>query len=229
MKLFVGLGNPGSKYAANRHNIGFMVMDAIATEHGFGPWRKKFQGELAEGMLGGDKVFLLKPHTFMNLSGQSAGEAMRYLKLAPTDIWVFHDELDLAPGKVRTKTGGGHAGHNGLRSLHQHIGPDYNRVRMGIGHPGDKNQVANFVLQDFAKADRSWLDPLLDAVARDAGKLAEGDAPGFLNCVALSLRPPERSQAKRREAPLAAIPETPESPEKSENPLHKLLARFARK
>ncbi|HSF93493.1 MAG TPA: aminoacyl-tRNA hydrolase, partial [Thermohalobaculum sp.] len=134
MQLFVGLGNPGAKYAGNRHNIGFMALDAIAREHGFGPWRKKFQAEISEGMIGGTKVTLLKPQTMMNRSGQSVGEAMRYLKLAPSDIWVFHDELDLPPGKIRVKTGGGHAGHNGLRSLHQHVGPEFHRVRIGIGH-----------------------------------------------------------------------------------------------
>ena len=137
MKLFVGLGNPGAKYAGNRHNIGYMAVDRIAADHGFGPWRSKFQGVISEGRLGREKVILLKPETFMNLSGQSVGEAMRFHKLEPADVIVFHDELDLAPGKCRLKTGGGHAGHNGLRSIHAHIGEAYDRVRLGIGHPGD--------------------------------------------------------------------------------------------
>ncbi|MDR9393688.1 MAG: aminoacyl-tRNA hydrolase, partial [Roseovarius sp.] len=135
MQLFVGLGNPGAKYERNRHNIGFMALDRIAADHGFAAWRQRFQGQLAEGRLDGDKMLLLKPQTYMNLSGQSVGEAMRFFKLGPNDVTVFHDELDLAPGKVRVKQGGGHAGHNGLRSIHQHIGADYRRVRLGIGHP----------------------------------------------------------------------------------------------
>jgi PTH1 family peptidyl-tRNA hydrolase len=153
MKLLIGLGNPGAKYAQNRHNIGFMAMDRIAADHGFASWRAKFQGQLSEGRIGSDKVALLKPETFMNLSGQSVGEAMRYLKLTPADLIVFHDEIDLAPGKVRLKTGGGHAGHNGLRSIHAHIGPDYDRVRLGVGHPGHKDAVPGYVLHDFAKLD----------------------------------------------------------------------------
>src|SRR6056297_3617388 len=154
MLLFAGLGNPGTKYAGNRHNIGFMALDRIAADHGFGPWKAKFQGEIAEGRLGGEKLLLLKPMTYMNLSGQSVGEAMRFYKLAPGDVTVFHDELDLAPGKVRVKTGGGHAGHNGLRSIHQHIGESYARVRLGIGHPGRKELVSHYVLQDFPKSER---------------------------------------------------------------------------
>ena len=157
MKLFVGLGNPGVKYAGNRHNIGFMAMDRLAADHGFAPWRKAFQGMAADGRLGDDRVVLLKPGTFMNLSGQSVGEAMRFFKLTPADVTVFHDELDLAPGKLRLKQGGGHAGHNGLRSLHEHIGEAYGRVRLGIGHPGHKDAVAAYVLHDFAKADQAWL------------------------------------------------------------------------
>jgi PTH1 family peptidyl-tRNA hydrolase len=236
MQLFIGLGNPGAKYAGNRHNIGFMALDAIAEAHSFGPWRQKFQADVSEGQLGGGKVLLLKPRTFMNLSGQSAGEAMRYLKLAPGDIWVFHDDLDLAPGKIRVKTGGGHAGHNGLRSLIQHVGPDYHRVRMGIGHPGHKDLVTHYVLQDFAKADRDWLDPLLSGVGRAAEKLAEGNTASFMNAVALKLRPPERPRPAKS-AP-AAQPE-PTAPEKTgqaadsalgqiQAVLNKLLAKFGR-
>ncbi|MEO1026120.1 MAG: aminoacyl-tRNA hydrolase, partial [Pseudomonadota bacterium] len=156
MKLFVGLGNPGAKYAQNRHNIGFMAVDRIAEDHSFGPWRSKFQGVFSEGRLGSEKVVLLKPETFMNKSGQSVGEAMRFFKLDPADITVFHDEIDLAPGKLRVKSGGGHAGHNGLRSLHGHITEAYDRVRMGVGHPGHKDAVPHYVLKDFAKADQDW-------------------------------------------------------------------------
>lgn len=189
MKLFVGLGNPGTKYAGNRHNIGFMALDQIASDHGFAPWRGKFQGKLAEGRLGREKVILLKPETFMNLSGQSVGEAMRFFKLEPSDITVFHDELDLAPGKCRVKMGGGHAGHNGLRSLHQHIGEGYQRVRLGIGHPGHKDRVSAYVLHDFAKADAEWLDDLLRGIGDGAPYLADGDAARFMNAVALRVIP----------------------------------------
>ncbi|WBU62724.1 aminoacyl-tRNA hydrolase [Paracoccus aerodenitrificans] len=189
MKLIVGLGNPGAKYEGNRHNIGFMALDRIAADHGFSPWRARFQGQVSEGRLGSSRVTLLKPGTFMNLSGQSVGEAMRYLKLTPDDVIVFHDELDLAPGKCRTKTGGGHAGHNGLRSIHQHIGEAYHRVRLGIGHPGHKDRVAPYVLSDFAKSDQDWLDDLLRGISDGAEALATGDAPGFQNKVALRVNP----------------------------------------
>ncbi|MEM8824750.1 MAG: aminoacyl-tRNA hydrolase, partial [Pseudomonadota bacterium] len=161
MQLWVGLGNPGPKYAGNRHNIGFMALDRIASDHGAAPWRSKFQAELSEVRFGADKVLLLKPQTFMNLSGQSVGEAMRFHKLQPGDVTVFHDELDLAPGKTRLKQSGGHAGHNGLRSIHQHIGEAYARVRLGIGHPGHKDRVSGYVLSDFAKADGDLLDDWL--------------------------------------------------------------------
>ncbi|MDH3665472.1 MAG: aminoacyl-tRNA hydrolase [Paracoccaceae bacterium] len=235
MQIFVGLGNPGAKHARQRHNIGFMVLDRIAEEHGFGPWRAKFQGEIAEGRFGSERVMLLKPQTYMNLSGQSVGEAMRYLKAEPGQIWVFHDELDLAPGKVRVKSGGGHAGHNGLRSLHQHIGEGYHRVRMGIGHPGHKDRVSGYVLHDFAKADQDWLDPLLDAVARAAGQLAQGDASSFMNAVALATRP-ERSDApitemKPRTKSVKAEtepPADPQKPRKFDDILANLLAKFSR-
>lgn len=188
MQIFVGLGNPDANYAHNRHNIGFMALDRIATENSFGPWKSKFQGRMSEGRLGHEKVILLKPETFMNLSGRSVGEAMRFFKLESKDITVFHDELDLAPGKCRVKSGGGHAGHNGLRSLHQHIGADYHRVRLGIGHPGHKDAVAGYVLRDFAKADQNWLADLLDGIAGGAGKLAQSDTGGFMNAVALSVQ-----------------------------------------
>jgi len=238
MQLFVGLGNPGASYAQHRHNIGFMALDEIAKAHGFGPWRRKFQAEVAEGRLGDGpdsvKVLLVKPQTFMNLSGQSAGEAMRYLKVSPGNIWVFHDELDLVPGKLRVKQGGGHAGHNGLRSLHQHVGADYNRVRIGIGHPGRKDLVSHYVLHDFARADRDWREPLLEAVGREAGRLAAGDAAGFMNAVALATRPPKRPArpaAKREDSAGAKNggAETPMEPPEPEGAFAKLLARFSRK
>jgi PTH1 family peptidyl-tRNA hydrolase len=234
MQLFVGLGNPGGKYAQHRHNIGFMAVDAIAEAHDFAPWRRKFQAEVAEGRFGGDKVLLVKPQTFMNLSGQSVGEAMRYLKIPAGDIWVFHDELDLVPSKLRVKQGGGHAGHNGLRSLHQHVGEDYNRIRIGIGHPGHKDLVSHYVLHDFARSDRDWLDPLLAAVGREAGRLAAGDAPGFMNAVALATRPPQRPArpATKREEPAGAKKggaETPVEPPEPGSMFAKLLARFSRK
>lgn len=200
MQLFVGLGNPGNKYAKNRHNIGFMAMDEIARDHGFAPWRSKFQGQVTEGMLGREKVILLKPETFMNLSGQSVGEAMRFYKLDPADVTVFHDELDLAPARLKHKIGGGHAGHNGLRSIHSHIGEAYGRVRMGIGHPGHKDRVAGYVLSDFAKADEAWLDDLLRGIADGAAALAEGDAAKFSNAVALRVNPPRSGTGTQKPA-----------------------------
>lgn len=197
MKLFVGLGNPGAKYAGNRHNIGFMAVDRIAEDHGFAPWRARFQGLISEGRLGDERVALLKPGTFMNLSGQAVGEASRFYKLVPADIVVFHDELDLAPGKIRVKQGGGHAGHNGLRSLHAHIGDSYGRVRLGIGHPGHKDRVADYVLSDFAKADQAWLDDLLRGISDGAADLAAGDGARILNAVALRVNPPRVSSDTR--------------------------------
>ncbi|MDO6589289.1 aminoacyl-tRNA hydrolase [Loktanella sp. D2R18] len=223
MKLIVGLGNPGAKYAQNRHNIGFMAMDVIATDHGFSPWRSKFQGQICDGRFGSEKVALLKPETFMNLSGQSVGEAMRYLKVAPEDVIVFHDELDLAPGKVRLKTGGGHAGHNGLRSIHGHIGPDYDRVRMGIGHPGHKDAVAGYVLRDFPKADAEWLDDEMRGISDGIAHLIAGDGPKFLNAIALRVAPPRSSTTKPKPKPVVSLP-TPQ--EDSRSPMQKLVDRF---
>lgn len=188
MLLFAGLGNPGAKYANNRHNVGFMAADAIARRHSFSPWTRKFQAEIAEGRLAGEKVLLIKPQTFMNLSGQAVGEAMRFYKLDPSAVTVLYDELDLAAGKVRVKVGGGSGGHNGIRSLDQHIGNGYRRVRIGIGHPGAKEMVHGHVLGDFAKADREWLETLLDAIADSADLLARGDDSGFMNRVTLALR-----------------------------------------
>ncbi len=184
MKLIVGLGNPDDKYARNRHNVGFMAVERIADRHGFGPWKRKFQGLAADGELGGEKVMLLKPQTFMNESGRSVGEAARFLKVPIGDIIVFYDEIDLAPGKLKAKSGGGNAGHNGLRSISAHLENDYTRVRIGVGHPGHKDLVANYVLSDFAKADRVWLDPLLDAIAGAADRLGKGGLERFLTDVA---------------------------------------------
>lgn len=226
MQLFVGLGNPGGKYARNRHNIGFMAVDQIASDHGFGPWRSKFQGQISEGTLGSEKVLLLKPETFMNLSGQSVGEAMRFYKLAPEDITVFHDELDLAPGKLRVKSGGGHAGHNGLRSLHQHIGETYARVRIGIGHPGRKDLVAQYVLRDFAKSDADWLDDLLRGISDGAPHLAKGAKDRFQNAVALRTAPPRSSTTGHKPKDIA--PPKKEEPvvEDIRTPLQKLMDKF---
>jgi PTH1 family peptidyl-tRNA hydrolase len=197
MVLLVGLGNPGPKYAGNRHNIGFMAIDAIAGLHRFAGWRNRFQGQVCEGQLGDARVTLLKPMTWMNESGRAVGEAMRWLKLKPSQVVVFYDELDLAPGKVRVKTGGGAAGHNGIRSIASHIGPDFRRVRMGIGHPGHKDRVQRHVLSDFAKADREWLGPLLVATADNAALLAKGDDAGFMNKVALALGSQEKAAERK--------------------------------
>ncbi|MFN3961152.1 MAG: aminoacyl-tRNA hydrolase [Parvularculaceae bacterium] len=199
MLLIVGLGNPGEKYAKNRHNVGFMAVDAIAGAHRFSPERKKFQGLIREGDLGAVKALTLKPQTYMNDSGQSVGAAMRFYKLAPADVVVFHDELDLAPGKIKAKIGGGLAGHNGLKSIAGHIGEAFRRVRIGIGHPGDKARVTGHVLGDFAKADQAWLEPLLGAMAKAAPMLAEGDAP-FMNAVALTLTPPKSKEPPKEKA-----------------------------
>jgi PTH1 family peptidyl-tRNA hydrolase len=188
MLLLAGLGNPGPKHAGNRHNIGFMAADAIARRHSFSPWSKKFQGLVAEGVLAGEKTLLIKPQTFMNLSGQAVGEAMRFYKLDPSNLVVFYDELDLAPGKVRVKTGGGSGGHNGIRSIDQHVGTEYRRVRIGIGHPGAKPMVHGHVLGDFAKADSEWLEPLLDSIADNAPLLVKDDGSSFMNRVTLDLR-----------------------------------------
>lgn len=210
MKLIVGLGNPGAKYAANRHNIGFLALDRIQADHDLTPWRARFQGLTAEGRLGETRVTLLKPQTFMNLSGQAVGEAARYLKLTPADIIVLHDELDLAPGKCRVKQGGGHAGHNGLRSIHQHVGADYGRVRLGIGHPGHKDKVASYVLSDFAKAEQDWLDDLLRGISDGAAALAVGDGGRFQNAVAARTAP-ARNSGTEAPAPRPANPR-PASP-----------------
>ena len=192
MKLIVGLGNPGSKYARNRHNVGFMAVERIAERHGFGPWRKKFSGLAADGEIGGHRVLLLKPETYMNDSGRAVAEAARFHKLGEDGVLVIHDEIDLAPAKLKIKIGGGNAGHNGLRSITSHIGNDYGRVRIGVGHPGDKDLVHGWVLRDFSKADAAWLEPLLDAIAEAAGRLAADDQVRFLTDVARTLQAAER-------------------------------------
>lgn len=188
MLLFAGLGNPGAKYVNNRHNVGFMAADAIARRHSFSPWSKKFQGLIAEGMLGGEKIILIKPQTFMNLSGQAVGEALRFYKLAPSALTVFYDEIDLSDGRLRIKTGGGAGGHNGIRSIDEHVGNAYRRVRIGIGHPGVKDLVHRHVLGDFAKADREWLEPLLDTIADNAELIVKGDEQGLMNKVSVAVQ-----------------------------------------
>ena len=192
MLLLVGLGNPGEDYARNRHNIGFMAVDEIVRRHSFAQMRRRFQGWSSEGRLAGRKVLALKPATYMNESGRAVGEAVRFYKLAVNDVVVFHDEIDLIAGKLRFKIGGGNAGHNGLRSIEAHIGRDYRRVRLGIGRPRLKDDVRGFVLNDFSKADRAWLDPELAAIAEAVPLLAEDQDSGFASKVALILRPPEK-------------------------------------
>jgi peptidyl-tRNA hydrolase, PTH1 family len=218
MLLIAGLGNPGPKYANHRHNIGFMAADAIGRRHDFAPWQKKFSAEIAEGKLDGERVLLLKPQTFMNDSGRAVGEAMRFHKLEVAELVVIYDELDLVPNKLRVKTGGGSGGHNGIRSIDAHCGKDYRRVRVGIGHPGSKDLVYNYVLGDFAKADQQWVEPMLDAISDAAPLLARNDDAGFMNKIAVSLgqgdqRKAEAPQAKShiRQARPATAPKLPET------------------
>lgn len=187
MRLFVGLGNPGTKHQGNRHNIGFMAIDAIARRHGFSPWRRRFQGETAEGAIDGERVILLKPATYMNESGRSVGEAAQFFKIGESDIVVLHDEIELPPSKVRVKVGGGIAGHNGLRSISAHVGNEYRRVRLGVGHPGVKDLVHIHVLNDFAKTERPWVEALCEIVADHAGLLATGKDASFANKVHLAM------------------------------------------
>ena len=230
MKLLVGLGNPGAKYQNNRHNIGFMAMDRIAADHGFAPWKKAFHGLISEGRLGEEKVLLLKPETFMNLSGQAVQGALTFHKLPLADVTVFHDELDLAPGKMRLKQGGGHAGHNGLRSIHAHLGEGYSRVRLGIGHPGHKDLVAAYVLHNFAKADQDWLENMLRGISEGAVALAAGDGAKFANAVALRVAPPRSGTGmaappalpKTRPQEPAILPET----EDTRSTMQRLLDKF---
>jgi PTH1 family peptidyl-tRNA hydrolase len=204
--LLVGLGNPGANHAHNRHNIGFMAIDAIAHAHRFAPWRARFQGSTTEGMLGDEKIVALKPGTFMNLSGQAVGEAMRFFKLTPEAVIVLYDELELPPGRLKVKRGGGSAGHNGIRSIDAHIGNDYWRVRLGIGHPGDKARVHGHVLSDFGKSEVAGLKTLLEAVADHAPELTRdvahgGDGNRFMNKVMLKTNPPPPKAAKEEASP----------------------------
>ena len=187
MLLLVGLGNPGAPYAGNRHNIGFMAVQEIAKRHGIGPWRRRFQGVACEGPLGGERTLLLLPGTYMNESGRAVAEAVHFYKLPSANVIVFHDEIDLPPGKVRVKTGGGIAGHNGLRSISEHIGNDYRRVRIGVGHPGNKDLVQHYVLSDFAKSDRDWVNAQLGILAENAELLAQGRDASFQNKVHLAM------------------------------------------
>ncbi len=223
MLLLVGLGNPGDKYARHRHNVGFMAVDAIADAHGFGPARAKFQGEIRDGTLGGEKALILKPQTYMNDSGRSVGDAARFYKIEPQDVIVFYDELDLAPGKLKVKTGGGAAGHNGIRSIDSHIGNAFRRVRIGIGHPGDKSRVTNHVLGDFAKADQDWLSPLLAAIASEAPYLAEPDNNRFQTAVAHKLAPPRKPAPNKA----GAAPEPKPEAAASKSPPKSALNVFA--
>ncbi|MEW5421313.1 aminoacyl-tRNA hydrolase [Amorphus sp. 3PC139-8] len=208
MMLLVGLGNPGPRYAGNRHNVGFMALDRIHDRLRLPAWRTRRNAEIAEATVGDDKVLLLKPQTYMNESGQAVGEAMRFYKLTPSDVVVVYDDLDLQPGKFRMKAGGGHGGHNGLRSVNAHIGDGYRRLRIGIGHPGHKDAVVPYVLHDFAKADADWLDPLLDAIADHLPLLADGKDSSFANKVHLAIggAKEERKPAKTKSEPAPRKP-----------------------
>ncbi|MFK0384333.1 aminoacyl-tRNA hydrolase [Rhizobium sp. RM] len=204
MKIIAGLGNPGAQYAGNRHNIGFMAVDALQRLPSFAPWSRKFKAEISEGEIDGEKVLLMKPLTYMNLSGEAVGEAMRFFKLKPADIIAIHDELDLPAGRSRIKIGGGHGGHNGLKSLDAHCGKEYRRLRLGIGHPGDKERVHGHVLGDFAKADAVWLDPLLDAIADNAAMLIKGEDSQLMNKLALATgSKPENEKPAKTAKPAA--------------------------
>jgi len=198
--LIAGLGNPGAEHARDRHNAGFIIADALHAEHRFGPWRVKFEGLLSEGSLGGRKTYLLKPQTYMNLSGRSVGAAMRFFKLPLSAVVVVHDEIDLAAGKIKTKAGGGDAGNNGLRSITAAIGPDYRRVRIGVGHPGAKAGVIHHVLGGFSKADAEWFVPMVEAIAAAAPLLAKDDDIGFLNKIQLQINPqPKKAKPEKDE------------------------------
>ena len=227
MHMIVGLGNPGSEYAGNRHNIGAMAVDEIARRHGFSPFKSKFQGQVADGTVDGTRVLLLKPQTFMNRSGDGVATAAKFYKIPLEEITVIYDELDLAPGKLRVKSGGGAGGHNGLRSIDAQIGNGYHRVRLGIGHPGHRDRVHGHVLGDFAKADQDWLDDLLRGISDGAPELAKGDTSRFMNAVALRTAPPRASRSGKSEpAAKPAEPETSAEPEDDRSTLQKLVDRF---
>ena len=212
MLLIVGLGNPGAQYAQNRHNVGFMAVDAIHRRHGFSPWRRRLQGEISEGTLAGEKVLLLKPQTYMNESGRAVQAAAAFYKLPTADIVVVHDEVDLAPGKTRMKTGGGAAGHNGLRSIDAALGAGYRRLRIGVGHPGVKEAVPHYVLHDFAKADQEWLKPLIEAIADNAALLAEGKDTTLANRLHAATQPPPPEKKAKPEKGLAVAAESKSEP-----------------
>jgi len=224
MILVVGLGNPGAAYARHRHNVGFMVVDALVQAYAFGPWRRRFQSQVAEGRLAAEKALALKPETYMNRSGHAVAAALSFFKLTPAHLVVIHDELDLPPGRVRVKKGGGAGGHNGLRSIDQQIGADYWRIRIGIGHPGDRDRVHGYVLSDFAKADLDWLRPLLDACTEAFPLMAEGFPDKFMNRITVLTQPPKPPKPAKAEAadpaapavnqedpqaPIATLPQTP--------------------
>jgi PTH1 family peptidyl-tRNA hydrolase len=230
MHLLVGLGNPGDQYRNNRHNIGFMAADAIARRHNFPPFRQKFSGLLSEGTIDGERVLLLKPQTFMNRSGDSVAAAANFYKIEPGDVTVLYDELDLGPGKVRVKIGGGNGGHNGLRSIDPQLGLAYRRVRLGIGHPG-KEYVTHHVLSDFAKADAVWVEPLLDAIAANAGMLIKGDDSGFMNKIALATKPDaepkaEKPAPKAQSHVRAARPSQPQVKTPTSGPMADMLKKL---
>ena len=233
MQLFVGLGNPGQQYKMNRHNIGFMAVDEIANSNSFGPWRSKFQGLFCEGRLGNHKVIILKPSTFMNLSGQSVGEMARFYKINSQDITVFHDELDLTPGKCRFKLSGGHAGHNGLKSIHSHIGENYKRIRLGIGHPGQKDMVSKYVLENFSKKEQQWLEKLLKKIAAEAAHLANDDSEKFISKTSLNSKNDNKKDKQNNELKVATPSEktSSQTDEKKmqKSTLQKLMDKFSRK